>query len=78
MAGETVITVVGNLTNDPEIRFTASGAAVTLVTTELADTLHVAPSLLGSCLQGRDRITADCLPGTASHRIGGGTPVAHR
>jgi single-strand DNA-binding protein len=28
MAGETVITVVGNLTNDPEIRFTASGAAV--------------------------------------------------
>ena len=28
MAGETVITVVGNLVNDPEIRFTASGAAV--------------------------------------------------
>ncbi|MDP9798529.1 single-strand DNA-binding protein [Catenuloplanes nepalensis] len=28
MAGETVITVVGNLTNDPELRFTASGAAV--------------------------------------------------
>lgn len=28
MAGETVITVIGNLTNDPELRFTASGAAV--------------------------------------------------
>src|SRR5699024_4373295 len=28
MAGETVITVVGNLTGDPELRFTASGAAV--------------------------------------------------
>lgn len=28
MAGETVITVVGNLTADPELRFTASGAAV--------------------------------------------------
>ena len=28
MAGETVITVVGNLTNDPELRFTQSGAAV--------------------------------------------------
>jgi single-strand DNA-binding protein len=28
MAGETVITVVGNLTNDPELRFTPSGAAV--------------------------------------------------
>lgn len=28
MAGETVITVVGNLTNDPELRFTPSGQAV--------------------------------------------------
>ncbi|MDT8912840.1 single-stranded DNA-binding protein [Amycolatopsis sp. PS_44_ISF1] len=28
MAGDTVITVVGNLTSDPELRFTASGAAV--------------------------------------------------
>jgi single-strand DNA-binding protein len=28
MAGDTVITVVGNLTADPELRFTSSGAAV--------------------------------------------------
>ena len=28
MAGETVITVVGNITADPELRFTANGAAV--------------------------------------------------
>jgi single-strand DNA-binding protein len=28
MAGETVITVVGNLVEDPELRFTPSGAAV--------------------------------------------------
>jgi single-strand DNA-binding protein len=28
MAGETIITVVGNLTADPELRFTPSGAAV--------------------------------------------------
>ena len=28
MAGDTVITVVGNLTADPELRFTPSGAAV--------------------------------------------------
>ncbi|MEJ7796119.1 MAG: single-stranded DNA-binding protein [Nocardioides sp.] len=28
MAGETVITVVGNITDDPELRFTPSGAAV--------------------------------------------------
>ena len=28
MSGEPVITIVGNLTADPEIRFTASGAAV--------------------------------------------------
>src|SRR3982751_99076 len=32
MAGETVITVVGNLTDDPELRFTPSGAAVTSFT----------------------------------------------
>ncbi|WP_431959410.1 single-stranded DNA-binding protein [Actinacidiphila sp. bgisy160] len=29
MAGETVITVIGNLVDDPELRFTPSGAAVT-------------------------------------------------
>ena len=28
MAGETVITLVGNLTNDPELRFTPTGSAV--------------------------------------------------
>ncbi|QGZ17196.1 ssDNA binding protein [Arthrobacter phage DrYang] len=28
MAGETTITVIGNLTNDPELRFTNSGSAV--------------------------------------------------
>lgn len=28
MAGETLITVVGNLTSDPELRFTPSGAGV--------------------------------------------------
>ncbi|HVE24207.1 MAG TPA: single-stranded DNA-binding protein, partial [Sporichthya sp.] len=28
MAGDTVITLVGNLVDDPELRFTPSGAAV--------------------------------------------------
>ncbi|MGY2747351.1 single-stranded DNA-binding protein [Arthrobacter sp. UYCu723] len=28
MAGETTITVIGNLTNDPELRFTPAGSAV--------------------------------------------------
>ena len=28
MAGDTIITVVGNLTADPELRFTPAGAAV--------------------------------------------------
>ena len=32
MAGDTVITVIGNLTGDPELRFTPSGAAVANVT----------------------------------------------
>ncbi|SNC65429.1 single-strand binding protein [Kytococcus aerolatus] len=32
MAGETVITIIGNLTADPELRFTPSGAAVANLT----------------------------------------------
>ncbi|HVK23394.1 MAG TPA: single-stranded DNA-binding protein [Actinokineospora sp.] len=32
MAGETTITIIGNLTADPELRFTPSGAAVATVT----------------------------------------------
>ena len=28
MAGDTIITIIGNLTADPELRFTSSGAAV--------------------------------------------------
>ena len=32
MSGETTLTVVGNLTADPELRFTQSGAAVTSFT----------------------------------------------
>jgi single-strand DNA-binding protein len=32
MAGETTITVVGNLTSDPELRFTPSGSAVANIT----------------------------------------------
>ena len=28
MAGETTLTIIGNLTNDPELRFTPAGAAV--------------------------------------------------
>ena len=28
MAGDTVLTIVGNLTADPELRFTPAGAAV--------------------------------------------------
>lgn len=32
MAGETIITIVGNLTSDPELRFTGSGVAVATFT----------------------------------------------
>ena len=32
MAGDTIITIIGNLTADPELRFTPSGAAVTSFT----------------------------------------------
>ena len=35
MAGDTTITVVGNLTADPELRFTPSGAAVANFTVDM-------------------------------------------
>ena len=45
MAGETVITVVGNLVDDPELRFTPSGAAV--ANFRIASTLRVLRTLSG-------------------------------
>ena len=44
MAGETVITVVGNLTADPEIRTIGSGAAVasfTIASTPRLSLIHI-------------------------------------
>ena len=35
MAGDTVITVIGNLTGDPELRYTPAGAAVANFTISL-------------------------------------------
>ena len=39
-AGDTQITLVGNLTNDPELRFTPSGAAVAKVHGRFNTALH--------------------------------------
>jgi single-strand DNA-binding protein len=51
MAGDTVITIIGNLTSDPELRFTPSGAAVA----DLAE--HVAGSLVrGSRVMAQGRL----------------------
>ena len=44
MAGDTIITVIGNLTADPEMRFTPSGAAVASFTVPLCATIHLAGS----------------------------------
>ncbi len=44
MAGETVITVVGNLTADPELRYTQNGLAVanfTIASTPRTSTVRV-------------------------------------
>ncbi len=50
MAGETIITVVGNLTADPELRYTQNGLAVANFT--IASTPpHVRPP--GERLEGR-------------------------
>lgn len=35
MAGDTIITLIGNLTAEPELRFTPSGAAVVLLGTAM-------------------------------------------
>ena len=45
LLGDTTITVVGNLTADPELRFTPSGAAVANFT--VASTPHLRPSERG-------------------------------
>lgn len=42
MAGETVITVIGNLTADPDVRFTAAGATVAKLHRGV-DAAHVQP-----------------------------------
>ena len=50
MAGETTITIVGNLTDDPELRFTPSGAAVAnlsdgpISSTSISNTVRFSPS----------------------------------
>ena len=46
MAGDTIITIVGNLTADPEMRFTPSGAAVApsrAATTAVAASARASP-----------------------------------
>ena len=71
MAGETTITIISNLTGDPELRFTPSGAAVANFT--VASTPHVRPpvervegrrdalhALLHLARRGRD--VAESLP----------------
>jgi single-strand DNA-binding protein len=50
MAGDTVITVVGNLTGDPELRFTPSGSAVANFT--IASTPRVLDKASGSWVDG--------------------------
>ena len=67
MAGETIITVVGNLTDDPDLRFTPSGAAVANFTVASTPRIvrpadqrverrrHAVPALLGLAAGGRER-----------------------
>jgi len=50
MAGETMLTIVGNLTGDPEIRFTPSGVAVASFT--VAATPRVKDSTSGDWKDG--------------------------
>ena len=81
MAGETPITVVGNLTADPELRFTPSGAAVanfTVASTprtfdrqtnDWKDERDPVPELFGLAAGGRERRRVPD-PRHAGHRLG--------
>ncbi|WP_172193440.1 single-stranded DNA-binding protein [Actinomyces faecalis] len=51
MAGDTVITIIGNLTADPELRFTASGVAVAAFT--IASTPRVFDRQAGQWQEGQ-------------------------
>jgi len=55
MAGDTVITIIGNITGDPELRFTPSGAAVANFT--VASTRA---SLTGRAMSGRTARPCSC------------------
>ena len=58
MAGETTITVIGNLTTDPELRFTNSGAAINNVVQRVAAGLGLAA--LSALMVGQQaQLTAD-------------------
>jgi len=81
MAGETVITVIGNLTGDPELRFTPSGAAVANFTVASTPRIfdrqgervqgqrHAVHALLDLAGGGRERRRVP-HQGHQSHRIG--------
>src|SRR5690554_2217064 len=59
MAGETVITVVGNLTSDPELRYTQNGLAVANFT-------------IASTPRNYDRATSEWKEGEALYRRASG------
>jgi single-strand DNA-binding protein len=48
VAGDTILTVVGNLTADPELRFTPSGAAVANFTVASTPRTFDRPKLCGN------------------------------
>ena len=58
MAGETIITLVGNLTADPELRFTPSGAPVANFTVASTPP-HVRPG--DRRMEGRGRHVPELL-----------------
>jgi len=57
LAGETVVTIVGNLTDDPQLRWTPSGAAVANFT--VASTAKVKDTATGGWKDG-DKLFMNC------------------
>lgn len=79
MAGETLLTVVGNLTGDPELRFTASGIAVasfTIASTPRAFDKNSNEWKDGEALFMRCSIWRDAAENVASSLVKGARVIA--
>ena len=76
MAGDTVITVIGNLTSDPELRWTPSGAAVANFT--IASTPRTLDRQTQECKDGEPLFLRCSVGGQAAENVAKSLSVGSR